>query len=137
MPGIKKTVLSSPADLAGNDGWIGPIDHTVAIPVDLSQFTDKEIDADGYLKPYIPLTRAGEMLGAGDFVFGVTVAPFKVADDNETATLAALGDMDVPIALIACINRAFCEDVLDRAYTTDEIAGFDAAGSKCVLIYVA
>jgi hypothetical protein len=137
MPGIKKTVLSSPIDLAGNDGWIGPIDHTIAIPVDLTQFTAKEIDADGFLKPYIPLTRAGVMIGASPaFVYGITVAPFKVAEDNATATIAALGTVDVPVALIACVNRDFAEDILDRVYTANELAGFDRAGSKCVLVDV-
>lgn len=138
MPGIRKTVISSPADLYGNDWHLGPIDHTVAIPVDLTQFTDDEIDADGYLKPGIPLDRTGLMIGASPaFVYGVTVEAFKVADDNATATIAALSDaFDVPIALICCVVRDVAEDILGRAYTADEIAGFDRAGSKCVLVDV-
>lgn len=136
MPGIKKTTLSSTTDIAGPDLFLGPIDHTVAIPVDLSQFTNKEIDADGYLKPGIPLQRDGTMLGASDVVYGVTVEHFKVAEDNESATIAALGDMDVPIALICAVVRDVAEDILDRAYTAAEVAGFDLAGSKCVLVDV-
>lgn len=136
MP-IKKTVIDTAADLAGtSDIFLGPFDHTVAIPVDLSQFTPKEIDSDGNLKPGIPLTRDGAMIGAGDFVYGVTAESFKVADDGLQATIDALETVDVPIALICCVVRDLAEDVLDRAYTADEIAGFDLAGSKCVLVDV-
>jgi hypothetical protein len=139
MPGIRKTVLSSATDIAGTSDLFlgGNVQYTVAIPVDLTQFTNKEIDADGYLKPGIPLTRAGEMLGAGDFVYGVTVEAFKVADDNETTTIAALSEaFDVPVTLLCAVVRDIAEDVLDRAYTADELAGFDVAGSKCILVDV-
>lgn len=114
--------------------FIGPVDHQVAIEVDLTQFTDDEIDQDGYLKPGIPLTDAGELLGSGDFVFGVTIEEVKVADDNESATIAALGTQQVAIALICAVNRAVAEAMLGRAYTAAEAAGFNIAGSKCVLI---
>lgn len=139
MPGIKKTVLSSASDLAGaSDLFLpGNVQYTVAIPVDLTQFTNKEIDADGNLKPGIPLTRAGLMLAATNFVYGVTVENFKVADDNEAATIAALSDsFDVPVSLLCAVVRDVAEDILDRAYTAAEIAGFDIAGSKCILVDV-
>lgn len=136
MPGIKKTVLTEATDLAGPDLFLGPVDHTMAIPVDLTQFTDEEIDSDGNLKPGIPLTRAGELLGSGDFVFGVTIEKFKVAEDNVTDTIAGLGTEDIPVALISCVVRDVAEDILGRAYTADELAGFDIAGSKTVLVDV-
>jgi hypothetical protein len=140
MPGIKKTVTSTAKDLAGTSDLFlpGNVQYTVAIPVDLTQFTDKEIDDDGNLKPGIPLTRAGLMIGiAPDFVYGVTVESFKVADDNETATIAALSTaFDVPVTLLCAVVRDVAEDILDRAYTADELAGFDAAGSKCILVDV-
>ena len=141
MPGIKKTVLTEAQDLAGTSDLFLPqsVQYTVAIPVDLTQFTDKEIDADGNLKPGIPLTRAGLMLDGtvGEFVYGVTVESFKVAADNATLTIADLSDaFDVPVSLLCAVVRDIAEDVLDRAYTADELAGFDAAGSKCILVDV-
>lgn len=134
MP-IVKTVVGAVTDIEdGTVGFLGPHDHSISIPVDLSQFTNKEIDADGYLKPYIPLTRAGILVAAG-YVYGVTVERRKVADDNETATIAALGTEDIAIHLRATVVRHIAEDVLDRAYTSAEIAGFVAAGSQSILIY--
>jgi len=136
MPLKKETIGTSRQFEDGTVGFLGPIDHTISIPVDLTQFTDKEIDEFGYLKPYIPLQRDGTMLGSSDFVYGVTVERRKVADDNESATIAALGIEDIAIALICCVVRDIAEDVLDRAYTAAEVAGFDLAGSKCVLVDV-
>lgn len=129
--GTVRTILNG-----GGDLFLGPIDHTVAVPVDLTQFTNKEIDADGYLKPGIPLTRLGAMVaGSPAFVYGVTVEHRKVAEDNASATIAALGTEDIAVALDAHVVRHIGEDILDRAYTANEIAGFDRAGSKCHLIY--
>ena len=136
MPLRKETLGTSRQFEDGTVGFLGPIDHTISIPVDLTQFTNKEIDADGYLKPYIPLTRAGELLATGDFVYGVTVERRKVADDNAAGSISALGTEDIAIALICCVVRDIAEDVLDRVYTADELAGFDEAGSKCVLVDV-
>jgi hypothetical protein len=135
MP-IKKTVLGSVLDLEdGTSGFLGRNDISISVPVDLSQFTSKEIDADGYLKPYIPLTRAYVLPGAGTYVYGVTAERVKVADDNEDATIAALDTQDIAVFLRPNVVRAIAEDVLDRAYTADEIAAFNAAGSKSILIY--
>lgn len=114
--------------------FVGPVNHTVAIPVDLSNMTNKEIDADGFLRPGLPLTKAGLMLVATNAVFGVTVDYVKVADDNEAATLAALGTQDIAVTTICQVNQDVAEDILERAYTAAEIAGFDLAGSKCVLL---
>jgi hypothetical protein len=137
MPLRKETLGTARQFEDGTVGFLGPIDHTISIPVDLTQFTNKEIDDDGYLKPYIPLDRAGAMIGGSPaFVFGVTVERRKVADDNATDTIAALGTEDIAVALICCVVRDIAEDVLDRAYTANELAGFDRAGSKSVLVDV-
>ncbi len=121
----------------GTDLFLGPIDHSISIPVLLTQFTSNEINADGYLRPGIPLTRNGLLVGVSPaFVFGVTVEHRKVAEDNAAATIAALGTIDVAIELMACVVRDVAEDILDRAYTANEVAGFDRAGSKCHLVDV-
>jgi hypothetical protein len=134
MP-ITKTSLGSVFDLEdGTSGFLGRNDISIAVPVDLTQFTNKEIDADGFLKPYIPLSRSYVLVASGA-VYGVTAERVKVADDNASGTIAALGTQDIAIFLRANVVRAIAEDVLDRAYTTAERDGFDAAGSKCILIY--
>lgn len=122
----------------GGDGFygspfLGPVDYVYAIQVNLTQFTAAEIDAYGFLKPGIPLTRAGLLLVATNSVHGVTVEAMKVATDNAAGTIAALGTIDVPVAVIGVINRDIAEDILGRAYTAAEIAGFDLEGSKLVL----
>jgi hypothetical protein len=44
--------------------FVGPVDHTAPIDVDLSTLSDDEIDAKGYLKPGIPLTSAAALAAA-------------------------------------------------------------------------
>lgn len=114
--------------------FVGPVNHTVPIQVDITQFTAKEIDDNGYLKPGVPLTKAGAMLVATNFVFGVTVDYKKVAPSNSATDIAAAGNQDVPVVTICQVNQDVAEDILERAYTAAEIAGFDLAGSKCVLL---
>lgn len=113
--------------------FVGPINHTIGIPVDLTTMTDDEIDPNGYLKPGIPFGKDGTLIGAAEFVFGVSVEEIKVAADNAAATIAALGTVEVAVATIGMVNRELAEDILGRAYTAAEIAGFDLAGSKLVL----
>lgn len=133
MP-LKQETVSAGRDFAGGtDGFVGPINHTVPVAVDLSLLTNKEIDADGYLKPYIPFTAAGILVASGS-VFGVSVEHIKVADDNADATIAALGTIDVAVATICQINQAIAEDVLDRAYTSAEKAGMAPGASGVVLL---
>jgi hypothetical protein len=113
--------------------FVGPTDHTVAIAVNLAALTSAEIDANGYLKPGIPLSVTGGLVTAG-YVFGVTVEEVKVADNNATATISALGTQDIAVATIGMVNRKVAQDILGRAYTAAEAAGFNLAGSKLVLI---
>lgn len=136
MP-LRNTTITSARDLSGgSDGFVGPVDHTVAVPVLLTQMTNKEIDADGYLKPYIPLTKAGLLIpNTTTAVFGVTVEHIKTdAKDNVAGSIAALGTIDVTVATICQLNRAIAEDVLDRVYNANELAGFGLAGSHVVLL---
>lgn len=134
MSPIRITQVSyTPAKDYGNP-LVGPIDHTVAVPVTLSTMTTREIDAKGFLRPGIPLTKAGAKITAGVAVFGVTVEVIKVADNNAAATIAALGVQNVAVATIGQVNRAIAEDNLEAAYTADEVAGFNLAGSKLVLL---
>lgn len=113
--------------------FVGPVGHTVAVPVDLSALTDDEIDANGFLKPGVPLTKAGILVASGS-VFGVTVDYVKVLDDNAAATIAAAGTVDIAVATICQVNQDVAEDILGRAYTGAEIAGMAPGLSGVVLL---
>lgn len=113
----------------------GPVDDFVQVAIDLSSLTSAEIDQYGYLKPGIPFTKAGTLVGASPaFVYGVTVEAIKVADDNESATISALPDMWVGLAVSGSVIRDIVEDMLGRALTSNEAAGFDRAGCKLILV---
>lgn len=114
--------------------FVGPVDHTASVQVDITGLTNKEIDTKGYLKPGVPFTRDGLLVGYEDALYGVTVEEVKLIADNEAGTIAAATDpVTVAVGLIGTINRAVAEDQLERAYTGDELAGF--AASNITLIY--
>ncbi len=117
--------------------FVGPIDYTVGIQVNLAVLTAFEVDAQGYLKPGIPLRRDGTLVTAGGYVFGTTVEEVKVADNNLPATIAALGVQEIAVATICQVNESVASEVLGREYTAAERAGFIAAGSKNVLLSTA
>jgi hypothetical protein len=113
--------------------FIGPVQRTVAIAVPLSGLTSAEVDANGYIKPGVPLLRTGALVTAGA-VWGVTVEATKVANSNSGADLAAGGSPEVAVAVDGAVNRAIMEDNLGRVLTAAEIAGFALAGSTIRLI---
>lgn len=117
---------------------LGRIDHTAQIAVPLGDLTTDEIDSKGYLKPGIPLTKAGALVGASpQFVYGVTIEPIKVFEGERPVvtqtTIDALGTITVGVMTAGQVVQDAAEDILGRAYTANEIAGFDRAGSKIVL----
>jgi hypothetical protein len=115
--------------------FVGPIFHPVAIRVDISALTDDFVDSRGYLKAGVPLTRAGVPAGgAGTFVHGCVIEAVKVHTDNTTLA-AATKDIDVAIVTICQVNRAILEDSIGRVLSAGELAAFDAAGSRCVLLF--
>jgi hypothetical protein len=82
--------------------FVGPVNHTAAIDVDLTGLTSDEIDAKGYLKPGVPLSRAGALIaaltrstpgtpaytraGTSDGVIGSVVGRFGAPAETITAT---------------------------------------------------
>ncbi len=111
--------------------FVGEILATDEVRVVVTALTTAEVDGDGYLKPGVPFTKAGALVGAGGFVYGVTIESVPVAASNSAADLAA-ATTAIPVAIgtIGTINRDIAEDNLGRAYTAAEVAGFDVAGSK-------
>lgn len=114
--------------------FVGPHDHTHALAVNVGALTTAEVDADGYLKPGVPLNASGALIATEatpgtttDSVFGVTVEPIKVAESNAAADLTAAGTMDIALVTIGQVNRAVVEDILGRVLTADEVAAFSNA----------
>lgn len=131
MP-LKVTATAAAGELHPNP-FIGPINHTASIRVDVSALTNKEVDAYGWLKPGVPLTRTGILVGAAPaFVYGCVAEAVRVHTDNTTLA-GVTNDIDVAVATIGQINRKILEDSLTRVLTANELAGFDAAGSRMVL----
>jgi hypothetical protein len=95
------------------------------------------VDAFGRLKPGVPFKKDGTLADgtSGEFIFGVSVGGNQIVDKGPTNTTlgANTGVAPVAVATIAQVNRDIAEDVLGRAYSANEIAAFDAAGSKLVL----
>lgn len=131
MP-LKTSVVSSGGSVYGHP-FVGPVNHTDVVRVDVSAMSNDEVDADGYLKPGVPLASDGTLCGTADTVKGVVIEPVKVADGNEAADLTGATDIDVAVAIIGLVNRDIVEDNLGRALTADEIAAFAKAGSHVSL----
>jgi hypothetical protein len=124
------SIETTAGGLAHAPVFVGKILNTDVVKVDLSDLTDNEVDADGYLKPGVPFAKDGNLVGNGIPVYGVTIEAIKVATDGLAATLDAATDCFVTLGF-GLVNRDVAEDNLGRAYTADEIAGFDLAGSNC------
>lgn len=103
---------------------------TDVVKVDLSQLTEHEVDANGYLVPGVPLSKVGVRIGPGVPVYGVTIQPIKVATGNTETILNAEPDPFVAVGF-GLVDRDAAEGNLGRAYTSDEIKGFELAGSNC------
>lgn len=122
------TVTSTAANGAvPMDPFVGPHSHTHTVPILASGLTTAEVDTAGYLKPGVPLSAAGALVGASVPVFGVTVEPIKIAASSAAGDLTAAGTVRVAVATIGQVNRAIMEANLGRVLTANEIAGFALA----------
>lgn len=131
MPNTRKDVRAANSIFSPVFRFV--VDKTKEILLDVSGLTDDEVDEKGYVKPGVPLTAGGVLVGVGAKVEGVTIEPIKIptADDNVAGTLAAATDFLIIVGTHNTVNRDVAEDYLGRAYTADEIAGF--AGSTLIL----
>ncbi len=131
-------IASGPTVAGGTDitsPFVGPVDHTQHVKLDLSTLTTKEVDAaSGYLKPGVPIRETGGLgvlvSGSGQVCKGVTVGRTKLnvtVPATDTTLAAETGDHMVAVATHCVINRDIAEDNLTRAYTADEITALDAA----------
>lgn len=133
MP-ISSRVVSVGGDVYGHP-WRGMVEHTDQIVINVTALTANEVDADGWLKPGVPFSKAGALVGAGVAVWGCTIEPIKVATGNTAPELAAASAaFPIAIGTIGQVNRKVIEDNLGRVLTANEIAGFALAGSTVKLL---
>lgn len=115
--------------------FIGDILGMQQVVVDVSELTTKEVDADGFLKPGVPFKKDGTLADGtgGEFIYAVNPEPqnLRLATIPPTDVSLAADTSTVPVgmATIGEVNRDIAEDILERAYTANELAAFNAAGS--------
>src|SRR5262245_54367843 len=135
MPMLAKTVAGGQALTSP---WVAGMGPTLHAKIDLSTLTTPaEVTSDGYLKGGVPFGKPTAnlhpLVGASpDYVWGVSVEATKlnITTPVTSATLAAeTGDHFVALCIGGAINRDAGEDLLGRAYSANELAGFAAAGS--------
>ena len=132
MPLQRTSILAADDVLASP--FLGPNKLGIAIVVDPSIFSTGEVDANGYLKPGVPLTRAGALIAAAGAVYGCVAEAVKIAKSSSQTDRDAAPNIEVAVYVECFVNRAVLEDILGRVLTAAEIAGFDLAGSQCKLI---
>ncbi len=119
MP-IRTTSLATADDVYASP-FVGPINHSVSIDCNIANLTAFEVDADGVLKPGVPLMATGALVGAAGVAYGVTIEATKLVANNGAART---GTFQVAVATLGLVNRDVVEDILGRVLTANEIAGF-------------
>lgn len=122
--------IESTASEANSYGhpFVGPgAEYTDVVKADISDLGSNEVDADGYIKPGLPLAKDGNMVTNGVPVYGVVLEAIKIATGNTDAILDATTDCFIAVGTHGIVNRDIIEDNLGRALNADEIAGFDLA----------
>lgn len=120
--------------------FVGPVDHTNQLAVDVGLLTAAEVDANGYIRPGLPLAADGTLIGiAPDYAYGAVVEATKVAEGNtqlqrDAAGPAGDGIVRIAVARSGLLNRDIVEDNLGRVLSADEIAGIGAASSRLALV---
>ncbi len=113
--------------------FVGKVLGLQQVVVDISELTTKEVDADGFLVPGVPFKKDGTLADGtgGEFIYAVNPEPIKIIDYVPTDILLAADTDTIPVGMgtIGEINRDIAEDNLGRAYTANELAAFNAAGS--------
>lgn len=132
MPTLNRTLTTGGTNYA--DPFVGVPGPTAHVKVDLSGLTTSEVDSLGNLKPGVPLTSAGVLVGSSGIAhivineptpLNITVPPTNTTLGSET------GDHLVAGPTSGYLNLDAVEDNLGRALTSDEKAGLDTiAGSR-------
>lgn len=125
--------------LSGGEGYPDPFVSALAVAnlrVDVSTLSNREIDANGYLKPGTILQKSGAKISAAaQTAYGVVRFPVKVAADNQAGSIAAAADIDVAVVTHGVLSQPIAEQILGSVLTANELASLTiaAAGSNILL----
>lgn len=120
---------------------VGEPGPTLQVNVDMSALTagsTGEVDAYGFLKPGVVFDISSGLLipvASGQPCYGYVQHPIQlIVGGSDTGvvtdtTLDAATDQPITVCISGAINRDIGEDNMGRAYTADEIAGFNLAAS--------
>lgn len=103
--------------------FVGPVNHTVAIDVNIANLTAFEVDAKGTLKPGVPLTAAGAKLAAPT----ASSPAAAVADGGNTgmATIGSLqGRVGAPAETITVLATVTGGAGVGKASVTGSVSGY-------------
>lgn len=126
-------VTKTSGGLGYGSPFVGEPKDILHVKVDVSGLSANEVDTEGYLKPGVPLTIAGALIGASNTArVGVTVEAAKIVPAGTTLS-GVTSDPFVAVAFTAAVNRDIMEDNLGRALTANEIAGLNGVASGIVL----
>jgi hypothetical protein len=115
--------------------FIGDILGMQQVVVDISELTTDEVDADGYLKPGVAFKKDGTLCDGtgGEFVYAVNpeAQNLRMAVLPPTNATLAADTRTYPLGMGTGgeVNRDVAEDNMGRAYSVNELAAFNAAGS--------
>ena len=104
--------------------------NNVHVKVDVSALTSREVDANGYLKPGVPLVQGTGVLptAAGDVVVMVEEAT-KIAENN-TGLASITADPFIGCRVYGTVNHDMLADILGAELTAGEIAAINGGGSR-------
>lgn len=112
-----------------NSPFVGPLDFTVHVPLDVSALTNTLVDQKGKLKPGAVLTPAGTPPDGTEGETAVlNLETIRVAEGNSTAALEAAADRTIACLAIGIAKRAVLEENLGRELSANELAALKAGG---------
>jgi hypothetical protein len=112
----------------------GKVEHTAMVTIDLSFLTSREVDADGVLKPGVPLKSNGALIGGpaatqayrgtGNGTLTGLAAAAGAADDQYTLTLILAAANGGTFRVVSAKRGVLANAVVATPYVDAEIGGF-------------
>lgn len=138
----RETVSAGGANYNSLGLFVGPVNHTDVVRVDVSGLTTDEVDTDGYLKPGTPFRSNGVLLSRRAGLYSTVIAGGAAGAHTVTGILA--GDRLVSVVRVDLDATAanIDADVLTSEFTitdTDEITNdtTNTTGDKLIVTYEA
>lgn len=109
---------------------VGAVLGMTHIKLDVSTLTPAEVDANGYVKPGVPLQKDGTLVSAaGQSVYGITIEASHFRVDN-MGLAADTTDPIIAVCTLGVVNLDIVEDNLGRPLSANELAAFNSAGCR-------